>query len=104
MKRAEMKRMKHVKKCETCRGTGQVWGAVQHICCPSCLGVRYQAAASVADRAASTQELGDELHDTRIALAMAVDRLNSMPLSTGPESGYYGNNGRGAGGSNFTGD
>ncbi len=104
MKQAKMKPLKHVKKCETCRGTGQVWGAVQHICCPSCLGVRYQAAATVADRTASTQELGDELHDTRIALAMATDRLNRAPLSTGPESGYYGNNERGAGGSNFTGD
>ena len=103
MKRAEMKPLKHVKKCETCRGTGQVWGAVQHIICPSCLGVRFQA-IGVEDRPASTQELGAELHETRIALAIAIDRLNAAPLSTGPDSSYYGNNGRGAGGSNFTGD
>lgn len=103
MKRVEMKSLKHVKKCETCRGTGQVWGAVQHIICPSCLGVRFQA-IGVEDRPASTQELGAELHETRIALAIAIDRLNAAPLSTGPDSAYYGNNGRGAGGSNFTGD
>lgn len=99
MKRPEMKPMKYVKKCETCRGTGQVWGAVQHIFCPSCLGVRYQACGPV-DQAASTQDLGDELHATRIALAMAIDHLNSMALS----SPRYVSNARGPGGSNFTGD
>lgn len=104
MKQAEMKPLRRVKKCETCRGTGQVWGAVQRIYCPSCLGVRYQSATSVEYWAASNQELADELHDTRVALAMAIDRLNRAPLSTGPECGYYRNNGRGAGGSNYTGD
>lgn len=101
MKRAEMKPLKYVKKCETCRGTGEVWGAVQPVCCPSCLRTRYQ---SILGSTASVEALSKELHETRVALAMAVDRLNSKSLSTGPESAYYGNNGRGAGGSNFTGD
>lgn len=102
MKQAEMKPLKHVKMCATCRGSGQVWGAVQHIICPSCLGVRFQSAGG--DQPATSEQLGAELHETRIALAMVVDRLNAAPLSTGPDAAYYGNNGRGAGGSNFTGD
>lgn len=101
MKRAEMKPLKHVKKCETCRGVGKVWGAVQYVWCPSCIGLRYQ---SIYGSTTSAQSLSDELHATRVALAIAVDALNSGPLTTGPESAYYGNNGRGAGGSNFTGD
>lgn len=103
MKQYQMKPMKHVKNCDTCRGTGQVWGAVQHIYCPSCLGVRYQAIGPV-DQSASTQDLGDELHEARIALAVAIDHLNSIPLSTGGESSRYVSNTRGPGGSNFTGD
>lgn len=101
MKRAEMKPPKHVKKCETCRGEGEVWGAVQYVCCPSCLGMRYQ---SICGSIVSAQSLSDELHATRVALAMALVVLNGKPLTTGPDRAYYGNNGRGAGGSNFTGD
>ena len=102
MKQAEMKPLKHVKMCATCRESGQVWGAVQHIICPSCHGVRFQSAGG--DQPATSDQLGAELHETRIALAVVVDRLNAAPLSTGPDAAYYGNNGRGAGGSNFTGD
>lgn len=102
MRQAEMKPLKRVKMCAKCRGSGQVWGAVQHIICHNCLGARFQSAGD--DKPATIEELGAELHETRIALAVVVDRLNAAPLSTGPDAAYYGNNGRGAGGSNFTGD
>jgi len=50
------------------------------------------------------RDLCEELYQARKQLAAALEVIERAPLSTGPSSAYYGNNGRGAGGSNFTGD
>lgn len=96
----------HVKLCGKCLGTGDVMGAVMRVICLDCdsLGFLTPLGASVVQSPRAVSILVKELQDTRKRLAVALDNLNSKPLLTGPESGYYGNNGRGAGGSNFTGD
>lgn len=94
--------MKHVKLCDKCRGSGEIMGATMRIFCPECHGNRYR---SVDPRESlSVRALARELYETRKALSVAVENLNSKPLSTGPGDAYYVNNGRGAGGSNYTGD
>lgn len=94
--------LKYVELCSNCRGAGKIHGAVMVIECPSCHGQRF--ASAVDGGLASAEHLALELYEARKALASAIDNLNSKPLSTGPQAAYYSNNGRGAGGSNFTGD
>lgn len=94
--------MQYVRVCIKCRGTGEIMGATMRIFCPLCHGHRFISIEE--GEPLSLRGLCEELYQARKALASALDNLNSRPLSTGPDRGYYGNNQRGAGGSNFTGD
>lgn len=97
---------KHVRLCEKCLGTGEVMGAVMRVGCYQCdsLGFITPFGTSVVQSHRAVSILVKELQDTRKRLAVALDNLNSKPLSTGPECGRYISNSRGPGGSNFTGD
>lgn len=101
--------MNHVEVCEKCRGVGEVMGLVQRIHCPACRGNRYQSLDD--GQPLNVRSLCRELYETQRRLAGAEEdiarfrkNIHEQPYSTGPQRGYYGNNGRGAGGSNFTGD
>ena len=94
--------MQYVRVCIKCRGKGEIMGATMRIFCPLCYGHRFISIEE--SEPLSLRGLCEELFQARKALALAVGNLNSKPLTTGPEAGYYDNNGRGAGGSNFTGD
>lgn len=87
--------MQYVRECIKCRGKGEIMGATMRIFCPLCHGHRFISIEE--GEPLSLRGLCEELFRARKALAL-------KPLTTGPEAGYYGNNGRGAGGSNFTGD
>lgn len=93
--------METLKVCVTCRGSGEVMGLTMRTYCPDCYGFRF----STADGAPlDLRDLCEELYRARKQLVAAIIQLERSPLATGPEAAYYGNNGRGAGGSNFTGD
>lgn len=102
--------MKHVKWCDKCNGEGMVMGLVQRIYCHACLGVRYASYSD--DWPLNVSNLSKELYETqqRLARAEALIAKHRMDVIQGPGSesaqqrAYYDNNGRGAGGSNFTGD
>ena len=90
-----------LKLCEKCHGSGEVMGLVMRICCEKCAGHGV------------TQTDGDALNMPALdsyqqyVLSVLIENFIdecALMVSTGPESAYYGNNGRGAGGSNFTGD
>lgn len=93
----------HVRVCDTCRGEGGVMGAVMRLTCIDCdgLGFLMPTGERINRTKGGAQAMARELYATRKRLSAA---LNSLAPSTGPERSYYGNNGRGAGGSNFTGD
>ncbi len=94
--------MQYVRVCVKCRGAGEIMGATMRIFCPLCHGHRFISIEE--GEPLSLRGLCEELYQARLALAAALKHSANVPLSTGPESGYYGSNGRGAGGSNFTGD
>ncbi len=94
--------LQYVRVCIKCLGKGEVMGATMRIFCPLCHGHRFISIEE--GEPLSLRGLCEELFRARKALALAAGNLNSKPLTTGPEAGYYDNNGRGAGGSNFTGD
>jgi len=99
MKQTELK---HVRICTKCHGAGEIMGAVMRIFCPMCHGNRF---VSVEEGSPiSVRGLCEELYQARKQLASTISQLERAPLTTGPENTYYGNNGRGVGGSNFTGD
>lgn len=94
--------MKSLRLCDRCHGSGEVMGVSMRIFCPSCSGHRY--VSTVPRQLVSMRDLCEELYQARKQLAAALEVIEREPLSTGPSSAYYGNNGRGVGGSNFTGD
>lgn len=103
--------MKHVKLCEKCRGEGEIMGAVMRIFCPRCHGNRFESVPPEAGLSISS--LSKELYEARKELAKslaefdrdhATGKHRSLSSATEAQRAYYRNNGRGPGGSNFTGD
>lgn len=94
--------MRFVRLCERCHGAGEIMGAVMRIDCDHCYGHRFISSAS--GEPASGQELGAELHNAFCRTAMVFSGVEQAASTSGPEAAYQGSNGRGAGGSNYTGD
>lgn len=92
----------HVRICKVCDGEGEVMGAVMRIFCHQCHGHGFVARGD--GESLSVTLLSKELHETRRKLAVALDRIERAPLSTGPDLARYENNERGPGKSHFTGD
>lgn len=108
MKLPEMKRLK---LCDKCRGEGEIMGAVMRIFCPKCHGNRFESVPP--EVGLSVSSLSQELYEARKELAKsladfdhghATGKHRSLSRASDAQRDYYGSNGRGAGGSNFTGD
>lgn len=98
--------MRYLEWCSWCRGSGEVMGATMRIFCPDCHGNRYR---TVNGDPLSVRVLSKELLEAHLKLAhaesiIAKHRMHTIQGRPGPQRDYCGSNGRGAGGSNFTGD
>ncbi len=91
----------HLKLCEKCRGKGEVMGLVMRIYCEKCSGHGVTQIDGVALNVPSLDSY--QQHVRSMLIADLIDACVRL-VTVGPESAYDRNNGRGAGGANYTGD
>lgn len=93
--------IKNLKLCDKCYGSGNVMGLVMRICCEKCAG---HGVTRLDGGALDVEDLSPAQSFARSQLIECFIDKCALLRMVGPESAYSGNNGRGAGGSNFTGD
>ncbi|MEW6460391.1 MAG: hypothetical protein AB1459_04615 [Pseudomonadota bacterium] len=96
-----------LERCEVCRGAGRIRGIFHLMACAGCNGGGFVKPDGTA------LEYPDLVEQLRLRLSMSgaerkrlqqvLERAGLQP-GEGAESGYQGNNKKGAGGAHFTGD
>lgn len=98
--------LKFIVECNTCCGKGIYTGLFHQMDCPQCLGAGWVCGLTLKALPLSdiVPVLNARLKEALATIADARKQLSEQRRSLGPEQQYQGNNRRGAGGTNYTGD